>query len=238
MAFVVGVGLATGIYTYAEYSAAWSNGAGALIVEAFGPLGTFGKFCSVVIALGLVSNCIPASYSSGIDFQILGRYAERIPRIVWNAFGVLIYTVCALAGRAHLSEIFTNFLALMGYWVAIWMAILLEEQYFFRRKSGYNWAVWNDQKMLPVGVAALIAFLVAWAGAILCMAQVWYVGPLAGLVGAYGADVSHVCHFIVILISFASPVLICRQMGNYVGFSWAALVYPPLRYIERCRLGR
>ncbi|KAN0069549.1 hypothetical protein V8E54_012564 [Elaphomyces granulatus] len=215
MAFVVGVGLATGVYTHAEYSAAWSSGAGALIVEGFGPLGNFGKFCSVIVALGLVSNCIPPSYSSGIDFQILGRYAERIPRIVWNAFGVLIYTVCALAGRAHLSEIFTNYLALMGYWVAIWMAIFLEEHYFFRRKSGYNWSVWNDQTMLPVGVAALIAFLIGWAGAILCMAQVWYVGPLAKLIGEYGAD-----------------------MGNYVGFSWAALIYPPLRHIERCHFGR
>jgi hypothetical protein len=27
-------------------------------------------------------------------------------------------------------------------------------------------------------------------------------------------------------------------MGNYVGFSWAALVYPPLRYIELHYMGR
>lgn len=28
------------------------------------------------------------------------------------------------------------------------------------------------------------------------------------------------------------------QMGNYVGFSWAALVYPPLRYLELRVMGR
>lgn len=28
------------------------------------------------------------------------------------------------------------------------------------------------------------------------------------------------------------------QMGNYVGFSWAALVYPPLRWLELRRFGR
>ncbi|KAL1963698.1 hypothetical protein VTN77DRAFT_7902 [Rasamsonia byssochlamydoides] len=214
MTFLVGIGLASGIAIHPEYSAAWSSGAGALIVEGFGPLHGFGKFCSVIVALGLISNTIPPTYSSGIDFQILGRYAEKVPRIVWNTFGVVIYTVCALAGRGYLSEIFTNFLALMGYWVAIWFAILIEERYLFRRRRGYNWAAWDDPTKLPIGLAAFVAFLVGWAGAILCMAQVWYVGPLARLVGEYGAD-----------------------MGNYVGFSWAGIVYPPLRYIELRRFG-
>lgn len=194
MSFLVGIGLATGIAVHPEYSNAWSKGAGALIVEGFGPLHKFGKFCSVVVALGLIANTIAPTYSSGIDFQTLGRYAERVPRVVWNTFGVVIYTACALAGQGHLSEIFTNFLALMGYWVAIWFAIVLEERYIFRLKSGYNWAAWGDRKKLPVGIAATIAFLVGWAGAILCMAQVWYVGPLARLVGEYGADVS-ICYY-------------------------------------------
>jgi purine-cytosine permease-like protein len=101
---------------------------------------------------------------------------------------VIIYTICALVGRSHLAEIFTNFLALMGYWVAIWIGIILEERFIFRRQ-GYNWAVWDEPAKHPIGIAALIAFLVGWAGAILCMAQVWYIGPLAGLVGEYGADV-------------------------------------------------
>lgn len=55
---------------------------------------------------------------------------------------------------------------------------------------GWNWENWDRQEKLPVGIAALIAFLVGWAGAILCMAQVWYVGPIAKQVGNHGADVS------------------------------------------------
>ena len=99
----------------------------------------------------------------------------------------------------------------------IWVAILLEEHLLFRsrRKPSYDWNAWNTQSKLPIGIAALIAFLVGWAGAILCMAQVWYIGPIARLVGAYGAD-----------------------MGNYVGFAWAALVFPPLRWWELRRFGR
>ncbi|KAL2868027.1 purine-cytosine permease family protein [Aspergillus lucknowensis] len=214
LAFLLGIGLASGVTNHPSYAAAYNNGQGALIVEGFGPLHAFGDFCSVIVALGLIANTVAPTYSAGVDFQVLGRYTEKVPRAIWNTFGVIIYMVCALAGRSHLAEIFTNFLALMGYWVAVWLGIILEERLIFRR-NGYNWAIWDEPSKHPLGIAALIAFLVGWAGAILCMAQVWYIGPLAGLVGEYGAD-----------------------MGNYVGFSWAALVYPPLRYFELKRFGR
>lgn len=189
MALVLGIGLASGIPGTPAYATAYTTSQGALIVEGLSPLNGFGKFLGVLIALGLIANLIAPTYSSGIDFQILGRAAQRVPRFIWNTCGVLIYTVCALAGRNHLSEIFTNFLALMGYWVAIWIAITLEEQILFRRHKGYDWAAWNEQKKLPLGLAALAAFVIGWVGAILCMAQVWYIGPIAKLVGEYGADV-------------------------------------------------
>ncbi|OCK75493.1 purine-cytosine permease FCY21 [Lepidopterella palustris CBS 459.81] len=208
-AFILGIGLASGMAKNSAWSNSYGISQGALIVEGYRPLGAFGSFCGVVVALGLVANLIPPTYSSGVDFQILGRYFARVPRVIWNTIGVVIYAVCALAGRNHLAEIFTNFLALMGYWVSIWIAITLEEHLIFRRKSGFNWAVWDQSSKLPLGIAALVAFLVGWVGAILSMAQVWYIGPIAKLVGDYGAD-----------------------MGNYVGFAWAALVYPPIRYWE------
>jgi purine-cytosine permease-like protein len=214
-AFVLGIGLACGMLLNSDWEAAYGVSQGALIVEAFRPLGTFGSFCGVVVALGLIANLILPTYSSGIDAQILGRYAEAVPRIIWNTIGVIIYTVCALAGRAHLAELFTNFLSLMGYWVSIWIAIILEEHLVFRRKTGFNWQDWNQKMKLPLGIAAFVAFVVGWIGAILCMAQVWYHGPIATRVGTYGAD-----------------------MGNYIGFAWAAVVYPPLRLWEMKRFGR
>lgn len=189
-ALIVGIGLASGIATNAAYATAYNTGQGALIVEGFSSLNGFGRFLGVVIALGLIANVIAPTYSAGIDFQILGNGFERIPRFVWNTVGIVIYTVCALAGRDHLSQVFTNFLALMGYWIAIWIAIMVEEQIIFRRKTGYDWTAWNEQERLPIGIAALAAFLVGWAGAILCMAQVYYIGPIAKLVGDSGADVS------------------------------------------------
>jgi purine-cytosine permease-like protein len=220
-ALVLGVGLASGITSYPPYGNAWTNsqggsGSGALLVAGFEPLHDSGKFCAVVAALGVIANTIPPTYSAGIDFQILGRYATKVPRVIWNTIGVIIFTICALAGRNHLAVIFTNFLALMGYWVAIWVAIILEEYLIFRRSAkAYNWAAWDDREKLPLGIAALVAFLVGYSGSIISMAQVWYIGPIARLIGEYGGDA-----------------------GNYVGFSWAALVYPPLRWLELKKFGR
>lgn len=237
--YCLGIGLASAIPLNPSYDAAYKTSQGALIVNGFTDSTSpsnfstgFGKFLSIVIALGLIANLVPPTYSVGIDFQVLGKNFQKIPRVVWNSVGVVIYTVCALAGRDHLAEIFTNFLALMGYWVIIWLGITIEEQFLFRSKlgfktgignkesrrgwgRGYDWTAWNDPGKLPLGIAALMAFLVGWAGAILCMAQVWYTGPIAGLVGEYGAD-----------------------MGNFVGVSWAALVYPPLRWLELKKFGR
>lgn len=190
LAIIVGIGLASGIPSTPSYADAYEISQGALIVTAFEDrLGGFGRFLGVVIALGIVANAVFPTYVSGINFQILGRTAAKVPRFIWTTVGVIIYLVCALAGRNHLSEIFTNFLAVMGYWLAIWIAITIEEQVIFRRKTGYDWTAWNQREKLPLGIAALLAFLVGWVGALLCMAQVWYIGPIAKLVGDYGSDV-------------------------------------------------
>jgi purine-cytosine permease-like protein len=112
--FVLGTGLASGLQNDTVWNAA-GTGTGALVVAGYDGLGAFGKFCSVIAALGLIANMVPPTYSSGIDFQILGRYPAIVPRYLWNTLAVIIFAVCALAGRNSLSEIFTNFLALMGY---------------------------------------------------------------------------------------------------------------------------
>jgi purine-cytosine permease-like protein len=189
--FILGIGLGSGIASNASWSDAYNVSQGALAVEALRPLGSFGSFISVVLALGLIANLVAPTYAAGLDFQVLGHSFQRVPRVVWNTAGAIIYAVCAIAGREHLAEIFTNFLALMGYWVSIWIGIVLEEHLIFRkwRGIGWNWEAWNDPSKLPIGFAASVAFLVGWVGAILCMAQVWYIGPLAAMIGEYGGDV-------------------------------------------------
>ncbi|KAH8650936.1 permease for cytosine/purines, uracil, thiamine, allantoin-domain-containing protein [Tricladium varicosporioides] len=211
----LGIGLGSGLALNPSWAAAQKVSTGALIVEALTPLGAFGSFCAVLLALGVVANNIPGTYSASLSFQLIGGWATKIPRMVWSTVAVIIYTVCAIAGRAYLLLIFLNFLALIGYWTIIWITLTIEEEVIFRRKSGYDWTAWNEKRLLPVGLAALGAFLIGWVGAVLGMDQTYFVGPIAILIGDYGADI-----------------------GLPLAAAWSALVYPPLRYLELKHFGR
>lgn len=206
---LLGVGLGSGTFANSDWKAASGISSGALILAGYKGLGGFGKFMGVLMALGQIANNIPGTYSASLCFQMLGRYLARLPRWVWTCVGVVIYTICALVGRNHLSEIFEDWLALMGYWVTIYLTIALEEHLIFRRTRGFNWDQWASPSKLPLGLAALAAFLIGWIGAIICMDQIYFVGPIAAMVGQDGAD-----------------------LGIWVGVSWAMLIFPPLRWLE------
>jgi purine-cytosine permease-like protein len=132
-------------------------------------LGGFRKFMGVIVALGLIANNIPGTYSASLGFQIMGRQLAKLPRWFYSCVGVVIYTACALGGRNHLFDIFDNWLSLMGYWVTIYLGIAVEEHLIFRRSLGFNWEAWADPSKLLIGIAALLAFLSGWAGAIVSM---------------------------------------------------------------------
>ena len=215
LVYIIGVGLASGIAVTPSWSTAYDISSGALILEGYSNVGGFGKFCGVVVALGVIANNIPGTYSAALGCQVLGRYGKAVPRYIWVCVVVLAYFVCAIAGRNNLFDIFQNFLALMGYWIVIFVAIVLEEHLIFRRNRGFDWAAWENKKYLPVGAAALTSFFVGWAGAIIGMYQVWYIGPVAKLVGGIGADI-----------------------GIWLGMGFALLTFPPLRYLELRYIGR
>ncbi len=212
---LLGVGLASGTFNNPTWASANEVSSGALILAGYEGLGGFGKFCGVVVALGVIANNIPGTYSSALGIQVLGRYGIKIPRWACTTVIAAIYTACALGGRNNLFEIFQNFLALMGYWLTIFVCIVLEEHLLFRRSRSFEWDAWSDRRRLPVGLAALAAFLIGWAGAIVSMNQVWYVGPLAKMVGEHGAD-----------------------LGIWVGCAWTLITFPPLRWAELRSLKR
>lgn len=213
---IIGVGLGAGVATNTAWNDAYGISSGALILEGYSPVGGFGKFCGVIVALGVISNNIPGTYAAALGAQVLGRYGKMVPRYLWVCVIVLIYFVCAIAGRDHLFQIFQNFLALMGYWIVIWATIMLCEHLIFRRTKGFDWTKWEDQKYLPIGFAALASFLIGWAGAIIGMSQAWYVGPVAKRVGGgTGADI-----------------------GIWLGCGFALFTFPPLRWLELKKIGR
>lgn len=217
-AYLLGVGLGSGTFTNMDWAAANGISSGALIIQGYNGLEGFGRFLGVLVSLGLIANNIPGTYSATLGFQTLGRYGIGLPRWFWTSFSVAVYTACAVGGRNHLYEIFENFLALMGYWVSIFLVIVLEEHIIFRWSGiapNFDWAIWADRSKLPLGLAAFTSFVIGWVGSTLGMYQIYYVGPIAKLVSFKGAD-----------------------LGIWVGCSWAMLVFPPLRWLELKKFSR
>ncbi|KIX08006.1 uncharacterized protein Z518_02661 [Rhinocladiella mackenziei CBS 650.93] len=63
-AFVLGPGVVSGIDMSQQDMDAWTNsqggsGSGALLVQAYSPLGDFGQCCAVIAVLGGIGNMIP-----------------------------------------------------------------------------------------------------------------------------------------------------------------------------------
>ncbi|GAA6049255.1 hypothetical protein JCM3770_005907 [Rhodotorula araucariae] len=192
---------------------------GLLAAPLVGPMGGFGRFLLVILALSIVANNIPNVYSFALTFQAFGKFAQRIPRFFLCIVCTIIYIVLAEAGYNSFESAFDTLLVLLSYWLAIYSCILLEEHYIFRGGSFANYDLdsYNTYSKLPMGIAAGVSLCCGIAGAVLGMAQTWYVGVIGRLVGdpQYGAD-----------------------LGFELAFGFTAVSYPVCRYLERKYTGR
>ena len=130
----IGTGLGAGAITGPEsdaWGAALAESPGELIAVAFGGLGRFGSFCAVVLALGTIGATVAVTYSAALGAQALFTPLQRIPRIAWITISVILMVICAAVGRSKINEIITNLVAITGYWVSAWLAIFIEEYFFF-----------------------------------------------------------------------------------------------------------
>lgn len=227
------------------------------------PLGRFGEFCLVVLALSIVANNCPNIYSLALSLQVMDRHVEAVPRFIWTFIGTLVYCAIAIPGYGRFTDVLENFMLLIvrffffflfsfspspfpflffsppppffpylynqtkpdsptpppqkqSYWLAIYESICLTDHFLFKRGfGGYDLTIYRDPSRLPVGVAALVAFGLGVGGAVLGMAQQWFVGPVGKMVGDSGGDV-----------------------GFLLAFGFAGVGYVGLRGVERRVLGR
>ncbi|KAH9844159.1 permease for cytosine/purines, uracil, thiamine, allantoin-domain-containing protein [Rhodofomes roseus] len=179
-----------------------------------GPMGGFGRFLLVILSLSIIANNIPNIYSLALTFQNIHPYAQAIPRVFIVIVGSVVYIVLAIVGASHFEEWLDTLLTILSYWLAIFVTILVEEHLIFRRGrwANYDPDHYNNWRKLPLGVASFIALGCGIAGAVLGMAQTWYVGQIARHIGdpIYGGDI-----------------------GFELSFAFTAVVFPPLRYIEK-----
>ncbi|KXS15480.1 hypothetical protein M427DRAFT_56821 [Gonapodya prolifera JEL478] len=168
-----------------------------VVSEILKPLGGFGTFCMVLLAMSSIATNIPNDYSFGLTMQVLGpRFFMKIKRYWWTLAGSALYVVLACIGAHSFSQTLSNFLLAMGYWGTIYATIVLTEDLLFRRMQ-YDVHAWNSPEKLPHGIAAACAFVAGAIGAIMGMAQVWFVGPVAAKFGPLGGDLG--CELGVVL---------------------------------------
>ncbi|KAF2263061.1 purine-cytosine permease [Lojkania enalia] len=196
-----------------------ASGTGGLLAAVlFPPLGGFGKFCLVILALSIIANNCPNIYSVGLTMQVLARWTERIPRFIWTAVGTGVYIAIAIPGYSNFEAVLENFMNFIGYWLAIYEGIAFADHFIYKRRmDNYDVPSYDKPSKLPPGLAAIFAFCCGVAGMVTGMSQSWYVGPIALTAGEapYGGDV-----------------------GFELGFAFAFVSYTVARYFELKVFGR
>ncbi len=105
-----------------------------------------------------------------------------------------------------------------GYWLAIYEGISLSEHFIYKKGfPGYDITIFNSPSKLPPGIAAIGAFCFGVFGAIMGMAQLWWIGPIGAKIGLpeYGGDI-----------------------GFPLAFAFAAISYCGFRFLELKKFGR
>ncbi len=194
---------------------AYKGFGGDLLAATAKPLGSFGTFLLILLALSVVATNIPNDYSLGLSMQVLGRAFQRLDRAVWTLIGAVFYVLIAVPAATNFNQTLTNFLLLIAYWIGPWSIILVLEHFVFRH-GRYNADDWNSPRRLPIGWAAIVSLVIGVGGVLLGAAQVYYVGPIARLFNPpYGMDI-----------------------GFELGLIFAGIAYYFLRRIELTQTGR
>ncbi|EPQ51241.1 purine-cytosine permease [Gloeophyllum trabeum ATCC 11539] len=190
-----------------------ANSVGGLIAAGLTPLNGVGHFFTLIMALSIVANNIPDVYSLALTVQIFGPRFQAVPRVFISVIGTAVYIVLAIVGASHFESWLDTLLVLLSYWTAIYAILLTEEHLIFRRSwSNYDFDAFSKYQAQPPGIAAFIALGCGVMGAVLGMAQTWYIGILGRKIGDLnlGGDI-----------------------GFELAFAFSAISYPPLRYLEK-----
>jgi len=156
------------------------NDMGGLIAAVLAPAGGFGKFLLVLLAVSTSAACAPNLYSFANSFMAITPIFARVPRYVFTVISTAILIPLAIIGARSFYAVLVAIVNIIGYWSTIFAAIVLTEHFLFRKNYfSYRIEDWDKPNKLPVGIAALFAFLGGFGMVIPSMSQQWYTGPIA-----------------------------------------------------------
>ncbi|KAF9461710.1 cytosine-purine permease [Collybia nuda] len=172
------------------------NNVGGLFAAILLPVGGFGKFLLVLVALSVPAACAPTMYTFGTSFMAIAPIFAKVPRYLFIIVSEAILVPVAIVGATRFYTVLVNILSVIGYWSIVFSGIILTEHFVFRRHkfSNYHTEDWDNAKLLPTGFAAVFAFFGAFGIIVPSMSQTWYIGPIAN---AGTGDIGIITGFIV-----------------------------------------
>ncbi|KAH9929065.1 permease for cytosine/purines, uracil, thiamine, allantoin-domain-containing protein [Epithele typhae] len=215
-AHMLGAAFAAGATVVPAWSAGLGDGndVGGLVAAVLAPTGRFGKFLLVLLSLTAPSACAPTMYTVCMSFMTVHRAFARLPRGVVAIASTAVLIPVAIVGARSFYETFVDILALIGYWLAPFLAAALTEHILFRRTYAAYPArdAWDSpaHPSLPPPWPALLALAAAVGASVLGMQQVWWTGPVA----ARGTgDVGMLMGFAVAVGAYAGARALGRRWG-------------------------
>lgn len=190
---ILGAAIGGAVPNIPSWSTAYNTtSAGGVLAAMLEPAGGFGKFLVVLLAFSILGNIAGTMYSITLNFQLLLPWLVQIPRFVFSVVITAIVIPVSIFAAKNFFVNLENFIGIIGYWAAAYVAVVVVEHAWFRRSeySTYDHASWNVAKTLPTGIAALGASALSFALVIPCMAQVWYTGPIAKSTGDIGFEMA------------------------------------------------
>ncbi|KAK1759371.1 purine-cytosine permease fcyB [Echria macrotheca] len=192
---ILGAAIGGAVANVPSWDAAYQvTGIGGVMSEMLAPVGGFGKFILVLLALSVCGNISISVYSISLCLQMLVPPFAKVPRFVFILVTVAILIPCSIKAAEEWEESLTNFLALIGYWAGCFDAVIITELVVFRRMdySTFDHAIWNVGRKLPPGIAAMGAAVCSMGLVIPGMAAPWYTGPIAEKTGDIGFEMAFI----------------------------------------------
>jgi NCS1 family nucleobase:cation symporter-1 len=144
----------------------------------------------LAVVVGTVTANVLNIYSGALSALVVGVRIRRWQSAV--LVGILGTVVAIIAGQGNFLTSYENFLFLLGYWVAPWLAVVFAD-YFLVQRGAYRQAMFYDRSGVRPGLWAWLAGVVA---AVPFMNQTIFVGPIARQAPGLG-DVAYFVGFVV-----------------------------------------
>jgi NCS1 nucleoside transporter family len=172
----------------------------------------------LAIALGAVCANVLNIYSGAMSFVAIGF---RLPLALRRAIVALVFGcigfIVAIYGLHDAGARYTNFLLIIAYWIAPWLAVMFCDQFLYRRRSlaEEEGLLFNKQYSNWAGPVAMLTGVVVsvW----LFSNQTEYVGLVPTHVGAVG-DITFEVGFVITAVVYLTwHAITGRGAGNRAG---------------------